>query len=51
LKEWLYSLPKRLDDIGMEIDSYQLVVYTPENAHDVEYDGFIWFEIFLGLVF
>ncbi len=51
LKEWLYSLPKRLDDIGMEIDSYQLVVYTQENDHEVEYDGYIWFEIFLGLVF
>ena len=51
LQEWLETLPKRLDDIGMEIDSYQLVVYTPENNHDVEYYGYYWFEINLGLVF
>ena len=51
LKEWLESLPTRLDEIDETIEGYQLVVYTPENDHDVTYDGYMWFEIELGLKF
>lgn len=51
LKAWLESLPTRLDEIEEIIDCYQLVVYTPENDHEVTYDGYIWFEIELGLKF
>ena len=51
LNEWLESLPTRLDEIDETIDCYQLVVYTPENDHEVTYDGYMWFEIELGLKF
>lgn len=51
LLTWLNTTPTRLDDDNEIIDSYQLVIYTPENDHEVMQYGYIWFEINLGLIF
>jgi len=48
---WLRTLPMRFDDDQDLIEKFQLVIYTPENDHEVEDYGYIWFEINLGLTF